>query len=154
MNVMTAIAAVLVAGCASWSASMTVARGDRLATRGDFEGALRAYDDAVTHGADGRAGARARAGQASVGAALAAREETVRLRAELVKREDELTRLRAEVERLGRDLSARDGELTRTRQDLTSRQAELIRVGLEAEQLRLDLEKLKSIEMRLERRRP
>lgn len=153
MKVMAVIAAVLVAGCASWSASTTVARGDRLAARGDFEAALRAYDDAVAHGADGSAGARARAGQASVGAVLAAREETARMRAELAKREDELTRLRVEVERLGRDLAARDGELNRTRQDLTSRQAELIRVGLEAEQLRIDLEKLKSIEMRLERRR-
>ena len=153
MRLTAAITALVVAGCASWSASMMVARGDRLAVRGDLDSALRAYDDAVARGADGSSGTRARAGQASVGAALAAREESARLRAELVKRENELVRLRAESERLERELAARDGELTRTRQDLTSRQAELIRVGLEAEQLRVDLEKLKSIEMRLERRR-
>jgi chromosome segregation ATPase len=155
-----AIVALALAGCASWgTVSAFVARADHLAVAGDLEGALRAYDAALAHGANGEAGMRARAGRASTAAALAARDEMRKVREELALRERELERLRADVaartaeaQRLTRDLSTRDGELSRVKQDLTARQAELVRLATEAEELRSSIEDLKRLEIRLERR--
>jgi hypothetical protein len=44
-------------------------------------------------------------------------------------------------------MTRREGDLARTRQELVTRQAE-------ADRLRADLERLKQIDLRLERRRP
>ena len=160
MKVVIVVLAVAVSGCASWGTrAALVDRGDTLAVAGDLDGALRAYNAALTRGAGEREAMRARAGRASISAALAAREEMRRLREDLARRDEELARLREdvstrerEVQRLTRDLAARDGELSRVRQDLTARQAELARLSTEAEQLRSNLEDLKRLEIRLERR--
>lgn len=161
MRPLIAVLGLVAAGCATFASTPdALVRAERLAVAGDFDGALRAYDAALAGTPDARTQSRASAGRAAVGAAIAARDEARQLREDLARREAMLARLRdeiaareREVARLTRDLSARDGELTRARRDLSARQIELQRLGVEAEQLRTNLEDLKRIEMRLERRR-
>ena len=161
MKRLVALVALVGAGCASFASPPdALVRADRLAVAGDFDGALRAYTAALDGTPDAQTVSRATAGRAAVTAALAARDEARRLREELATRETAVARLRDEiaarerdVARLTRDLTAREGELARARQDVSARQVELQRLGLETEELRMNLEALKRIEMRLERRR-
>lgn len=161
MRPLVAVLALVGAGCATFASTPeALVRADRLTVAGDFDGALRAYDAALEGTPDARAVSRARAGRAAVTAAIAARAEARQVREDLERREAMLSRLRdelaareQEVTKLSRDLTVREGELTRARQDLSARQIEIRRLGLEAEQLRTNLEDLKRIEMRLERRR-
>jgi chromosome segregation ATPase len=134
------VIALAFGGCAFlWSTIDPVAYADRLATAGDLDGALRAYESALEEGASGGAAIRARAGFATVSAAIAAR--------------DELKRVRVELARVTADITARERELARLAKDLNARDGELSRLRTEADQLRANLEDLKRIEMRLERRR-
>lgn len=146
--------ALTLAGCALWAPGADlVIHADRLAADGDLDGALRAYEAALAEGAAGDAAIRARAGRATVSAAQSAAAELARVREQLARLHEQITARERDVAKLTRDLAAREGELSRARQDLTARQAELARLGVEADKLRGDLEDLKRIEMRLEKRR-
>jgi septal ring factor EnvC (AmiA/AmiB activator) len=148
--------ALALAGCATATPPAGVAhvaRADQLAADGDLDGALHAYDAALAEGVTGDVAARARAGRATVTAAQSAAAELARVRGELERLNDAIAAREDEIARLTRELTAREGELARARQDLSARQAEVARLGVEAEQLRADLEDLKRLEMRLERRR-
>lgn len=132
----TALVALAAGGCAVWpfnrTATAMLARADRLAADGEYREAVAAYDEFLAgHGDDGAA-PRARANRALI--------------ASLVEGRVELDRLRQELARLREDLTKREGDLVRVRQELTARQAE-------ADRLRADLERLKQIDLRLERRR-
>jgi chromosome segregation ATPase len=140
VRVVIALAAVVVAGCATlWPGADRVARGDRFATEGNLDGALREYEAALAQGAGGDVGLRARAGRSTVMAAIEAREQLKRVRAELTRVTDEIAARERELTRLGKDLASRDSEIARLRRD--------------AEQLRASLEDLKRLEIQLERRR-
>jgi hypothetical protein len=146
-----AVIMLTLAGCTSWSPARhppadLFAKADQLVVRGDYSGALKMYDDIVLRFPEETAADRARAVRRALVALEAAEAETARLRREGDAREGELLRLR-------HDLAGRDGELQRLREELTLRQAELQRVAAEAERLRADLEKLKRIDLDLERRR-
>ena len=162
---------VALAGCVTVSAptppspsAIMRERADRLVERGDHEAAVRAYDEILERYPEDREAWRARASRSVVTAMMTAQAEAVRLRQEA--RDSEL-QLQREVERvrqelavrdadlaqLRTDLAGRDTEVARLRQEITARQAELARLASETEQLRLDLEKLKNADMRLERRR-
>jgi chromosome segregation ATPase len=164
-----AIVALLVlalTGCASggpprWipHPTSTFAFADGLLEQGDYEGARRAYDELLEAYPGDREAGRARATRDAVTALLSARAEMARLR-EAVAAEKDTPRLRrdlaareAEIARVRTDLAAREAELAKLRHDLTDRQAEVARLTSEAEQLRVDLEKLKNVDIRLERRR-
>ncbi|HXG16402.1 MAG TPA: hypothetical protein VNK50_09150 [Calidithermus sp.] len=128
-------AVLLVAGCATWPwrpASRLLDQGDALAARGDYAGAVRAWDELLARYPDDPAAPAALARRDTTAALLAAREELARVRGELAAREAELGRARQELARLG---------------------AEAERLRSEAERLRADLEHLKRIDLRLERRR-
>ena len=144
---------LVLAGCAAWSPGADlVVRADRLAADGDLDGALRAYEAALAEGAAGDAAIRARAGRATVAAAQTAAAELVRVREQLARLHEQITARERDVAKLTRDLAAREGELSRARQELSARQAELTRLGVETDKLRGDLEDLKRLEMRLEKR--
>jgi chromosome segregation ATPase len=166
-------AALAAGGCAGWSpfprpTPAVLERAHAAVERGDYDGALTAYDDALRAGLEGETAVRARAARDTVAAVLGARAEVARLRAEAVARdgevaklrdgmtarEDDLTRLREEVARLRQELAARQAELVARQAELAARQTEITKLTTEAERLRTDLELLKSIDMRLERRRP
>lgn len=124
----------IVVGCASLpsqsGAYEALDRAELLVVRGDYAGALTAYDEFLRHRPDH---ARARASRDTVAQVVTARAEVARLREELTTRDRELA-------------SARE-ELARTRQELQARQAE-------ADKLRTDLERLKQIDLKPERKRP
>ena len=137
--VVLSVLAVVVVGCASaeWpfdgSASASLlARADRLADRQQYEPALRAYDEFLARYPNDAAAPRALRTRETVASIATGRAELARLRAELAARDGELARVRAE-------LAARDGELGRLRQ--------------ESERLRADLEKLKEVDLNLERKK-
>ena len=141
---LTVVAALLLTGCAAWpifptEATRLLDRADALVARQQYQEALLAYDDVKRLDPDGRAGASAAARRELVGSLVAARDQIARLREELRARQ-------TEIERVSKDLATRETEITRLRQEVSSRQGEM-------EQLRADLENLKRIEMRLERRR-
>ncbi len=123
--------ALALAGCAStWPspfaspAASMLERADALVARGDYAGAVAAYDELLArYPSDGLAG-RALASRDTAATIIAAREEIARLRAEL---------------------EAREGELRRVRQELQ-------RLTAESDRLRADLEHLKRIDLKLERR--
>ncbi|MGH7278224.1 MAG: hypothetical protein ACREJG_06000 [Candidatus Rokuibacteriota bacterium] len=123
-------------GCAAWPltgpARVLLDRGDAAVVGADYAAALAAYEEVVASHPGTRAAVRARVSRDAV-------VEIVRLRHILATRETEMTRLRE--------------ELARTRQDLAGRQAELTRLTAEADRLREDLEKLKQIDLRLEKQR-
>ena len=119
------------AGAAAWSTiDPTLARAEALVARGDYGGALAAYDQFLgrypTH-------TGVRTARDAVAQVLAMRQDVARLRDELTSRDRELGRMRE--------------ELAAVRQELQARQAE-------AERLRGDLERLKQIDLKPERKRP
>ncbi len=158
------VVAFLLAGCATWPfarpAAPLLAQADALAAEGHFAEALRAYDDVLARYPHDREATSIAARRDTVQAVVAAQSEIDRLKGELAAREAQLAAARAEVaeaesqrERLAHDLASRDTELSRARREVVARQAEATRLAAEAEQLRSDLEDLKRIEMRIERRR-
>ena len=126
-----------VGGCATtdWpfngSASL-LARADRLADRQQYEPAVRAYDDFLVRYPSDPGAPRAVKSRDTILSIVTARAELARLRSELGARDGELARLRSEM-------AARDGELARLRQ--------------ETERLRANLEKLKEVDLNLERKK-
>ncbi len=119
--------AALASGCATGPrpAVTLLASADRLLEQGQYQAALRAYDELLaTHPHDAVA-PRAQATRDTLGTLLAARADVVRLKEELAGRDTDLGRLRQELQRL----------------------------QTETEGLRADLEKLKRIDLKQERRR-
>ena len=96
-----------------------------------FRQALALYDQFLASYPDDLAAPRALESRDTVAAIVTTRDELSRLRSELRARESEAAKLRDEVARL--------------RQELTSRQAE-------SDKLRADLEKMKELDLRLERK--
>jgi hypothetical protein len=129
-------AALAAAGCAVWpvdlGAGTRLARADRLVAEREYRQAVSAYDEFLAqHASDGRV-ERARASRALVLSVLEAQQELERLRRELLGLRD--------------DLARREGDVARLREELGRRQTEV-------ERLRADLERLKELDLRLERRR-
>lgn len=122
--------AVVVGGCASgdWpfngSASL-LARADRLADRQQYEPALRTYDEFLARYPTDPAAPRAQKSRDTLASIVTARVELARLRSEL---------------------AARDAELA-------AREAELVKLRQLTERLRADLEKLKEVDLNLERKK-
>lgn len=129
--------ATTLGGCASstwWPfrpAAMLLMRADRAADELRFRQALALYDQFLARYPDDLAAPRALESRDTVAAIVTTRDELSRLRSELRARESEAAKLRDEVARL--------------RQELTSRQAE-------SDKLRADLEKMKELDLRLERK--
>ena len=98
---------LLLAGCASgpgWpfatQSSTLLAKADRLAAQGDYQGAVSVYDQFLAAYGDGGAAPRARMSRETAAAVVATRAEIARLRQELAKREADLAALREDLERL------------------------------------------------------
>jgi TolA-binding protein len=129
---------------------------DRLVAQGDFAGAVDAYEDILVAYPDDPLAPRARAGREAAARIVVSRREVdgeiERLRAELAARDAELAAREAALSELRQELTARAGEVSRLQQELSSRQAELQRLAAEADRLRGDLEKLKHLDLKLERR--
>jgi TolA-binding protein len=121
-------------------------QADGLLQRGSYEDAIRAYGDFLHQSPEDSAAPRVRATRDALAGLVAHQAEVARLREQAEAAERELVRLR-------RDLAGRQAELGRLRQELAERQAEVARVSEENENLRSDLERLKSVDLRLERRR-
>jgi chromosome segregation ATPase len=162
------VLALAVTGCTHWTTVSTLlTHADELVAEGHLDGALRVYEDVISYAPGGREELRARAGRLLVTTTLKTRADLKRLEGELSRLREDVAGREREVQRLTRELTARDGELTRARIDLTARQAELtarqaeltarqaevVRLTAEAEQLRTNLEDLKRLEIRMERRR-
>jgi TolA-binding protein len=128
--------ALSTAGCAIWPVSragpIMLMNADRLADQGEYRAAMIAYDEFLRRHPDDAAAPRALASRDNVAAIVTTR--------------DELARLREEVVRLREELARRDADLVRVRQELAARQAD-------ADRLRADLERLKEIDLKLERTR-
>lgn len=124
--------------CATWTwwpfrpAAVLLLRADRAADERRFREALALYDDFLTRYPDDVEARRALESRDTIASIITAREELARLRGELRTREVEAGKLRDEVIRL--------------RQELASRQAE-------SDKLRADLERMKELDLKLERRR-
>jgi len=108
--------ALALAGCAGWPpfrdpAPAALWRADQLATQGDYEAAVAAYDDYLARHAGAREASRARTSRDVLAAVLGARQE--------------LERLRGELAALQGALGAREADLARVRQELARREAEL-----------------------------
>jgi chromosome segregation ATPase len=129
------LAATLTAsGCAMVKGTSTamLMRADHLAEQGDYSAAVVAYDEFLARHADDSAASRA----------LASRDHA----AAIVTVRAELERLREEVLRLREEVTQRDSDLARARHELAARQADVDR-------LRASLERLKEIDLKLERKR-
>lgn len=105
-----ALVLVLASGCASvsgWpfrpSAAM-LAKADRLATAGEYDAAVAAYDEFLTKYADDAEAPRARASREAASAVVTSRAELARLRQELAKLREDLVRREADLQRLRTDL--------------------------------------------------
>jgi chromosome segregation ATPase len=112
-------------------AAILLMRADRAADELRFRQALALYDEFLARYPDDLEAPRALESRDTVAAIVTTREELSRLRGELRARESEAAKLRDEVARL--------------RQELASRQAE-------SDKLRADLEKMKELDLRLERK--
>ena len=112
-------------------AAILLMRADRAADELRFRQALSLYDEFLARYPDDVEAPRALESRDTVAAIVTTREELARLRGELRARESEAAKLRDEVARL--------------RQELASRQAE-------SDKLRADLEKMKELDLRLERK--
>jgi chromosome segregation ATPase len=158
-------ALALLAGCATAPAvpppaapvptpsALLLARADGLLAGGEYEQAQEAYGDFARQYADDSAAPRALATRDLLASLRTANREVFRLNAEALRLLEQSVDAERDVGRLRRDLGTRESELARMRLELAERQAELGRLVAEAEQLRKDLEKLKSVDLRLERRR-
>jgi chromosome segregation ATPase len=139
------------AGCASWPVTdggpALLSRADHQAREGAWQDAVATYDEYLARFPDAAAAPRALESRDSLAAMLIARSELARLRAEVMQLRAEVIQLRAELAQARQNLTRREGDLARTRQELATRQAE-------ADRLRVDLERIKQIDLRLERRRP
>jgi hypothetical protein len=150
-------------GCASWPfrpAAMLLVRADRASDELRFRQALALYDEFLTRYPDDTLAPRALESRNTVAAIVTTRDELTRLRSELRAREseavklrddaarmrDEAAKLRDEAARLRDEVAKLRDEVARVRQELSTRQAE-------SDKLRADLERMKELDLRLERRR-
>lgn len=155
-----ALAALLLAGCAGWRpddgdrevlALLEVA--DRMTRSGDYRRAVATYDRVLAREPGEPMASRAQASRAAAAAVAAAQAEVAAARAEAEAARAEAQAVRADLARLRQALTGREGDVGRLRQELAAREAELQRMSAEVEQLRKDLEQLKQIDLRLERKR-
>jgi HAMP domain-containing protein len=123
-----------------------LAEADGLLSEGNHGDAVLAYQDFMARFPEDTAVMRVRATRDILSSLAATKAEVLRLREQTQVAERDLGRLR-------RDLAVRQAEVGRLRQELAERQAELARLTVEADSLRLDLERLKSVDLRLERPR-
>lgn len=100
-------------------------RGDRLVEQGQYAAAISTYDELLATYPDDPAAPRAQAIRDTLSSLMAARADVARLKEELATRDGEVGRLKQEVHRL----------------------------ATETERLRGDLEELKRIDLKQERRR-
>jgi chromosome segregation ATPase len=128
-------------------------QADGLLAQGDYDRARQAYGEFASLYPDDGATPRAEAMRDVLGIMGALGKEVARIDGELRQMNEQVQEGERELLRLRRDLGTRDTELARARQVLAERQSELARLHAEAEQLRADLEKLKNVDLRLERRR-
>lgn len=126
--------------------TLLLAEADGLLSEGNYEDAVNAYGDFLRRFGGDATASRVRATRDVLSSLVATNAEVARLREQTQVAERDLTRLR-------RDLALRQTELGRLRQELAERQAELARLTEEGDSLRLDLERLKSVDLRLERPR-
>jgi len=135
---------------ASWwpfrPAAMLLMRADRAADELRFRQALALYDEFLAQYPDDVEARRALESRDTVAAIVTTREELSRLRAELRARELEATKLRDEVNRLRQELASRQAESDKLR-------AESDKLRAESDKLRTDLERMKELDLKLERRR-
>ena len=126
--VATATLLVALAGCTAWHSPRGGAlldRADRLAREGSWEEAVGVYGEYLRHHPRGEGAPRAVANRDALRALLTARAEAARLRHELAQLRDELAQ--------------RDSDLVRARR--------------ESDRLKADLEQLKQVDLKLERRK-
>ena len=152
-----------VGGCASWPfrpAAMLLIRADRASDELRFRQALALYDEFLTRYPDDTLAPRALESRNTVAAIVTTRDELTRLRAELRTRDsdvtkarddatrmrDEAAKVRDEAAKLRDEVAKLRDEVARVRQELSMRQAE-------SDKLRADLERMKELDLRLERRR-
>ena len=139
-------------GCASWTwwplrpAAVLLQRANRAADELRFRQALALYDEFLARYPDDMAAPRALESRDTVAAIVTTREELIRLRSELRARELESAKLRDDAAKLRDDAAKLREDVTRLRQELASRQAE-------SDKLRADLERMKELDLKLERRR-
>jgi tetratricopeptide (TPR) repeat protein len=117
----------LFGGCATGPRPSTslIERADRLLAQGQYQAAIRVYDELLATYPSDPVAPRAQATRDTLGTLLAARADVVRLKEELAARDTDLGRLKQELQRLHTD----------------------------TESLRADLEELKRIDLKQERRR-
>lgn len=147
MRRFTIVVVVLVlAGCAlplppagSPSATALLERGDQLSAAGRWADALHAYDELLNRHPDDPLAAQARTRRGVLAQLLA-------LRAEIERMAKETTAYQAQIGKMREELQAKEAEIVRVRRELNDRQGE-------ADRLRADLERLKEIDLRLERPR-
>lgn len=133
--------------------ALLLARADRTLAQGDYAQARQAYDDFVQRYPEDAATPRVLATRDVLQNLTGARDEVTRLSAEVLQVKEQGHDTERDLDRLRRDLAGRVTELARVRQELGERQAEVARLLAEADALRADLEKLKSVDRRLERPR-
>ena len=133
--------------------SVLLARADRSLASGEYAQARQAYADFARQYPEDGAAPRVMAARDLLDTIAAAREEIGRMNGEILRMREQAQDADRDLDRLRRELGTRAAELTRVRQELGERQAELARQLAEVEALRADLEKLKSVDLRLERRR-
>jgi chromosome segregation ATPase len=155
-------------------AARALAEADARAGQGDYAAAIAAYDAYLAQYPDDDDAGRARTARALLQQLLAVRTEASTLQAQLLTarteartlreklsaREAELTSREAELTTRVAELTTREAELNRLRPDLAAREAEITKLRSElaarqseAAKLREDLEKLKRIDLEMERRR-
>jgi hypothetical protein len=134
-------------------AALLLTRADSLLEQGSYEAAMEAYGDFAREYPGDGATPRARATRDLLGSLSATSTEVHRINAEVLRIREQAEDSERELNQLRRELVARESELNRVRQELADRQAELARLVAETERLRTDLEKLKNVDLRLERRR-
>ena len=125
---------------------LLLAEADGLLAEGQYDSAVRAYEDFLRLFPQDAAASRVRATREILSSLVTTNAEVAQLREQTQVTERDLARLR-------RELTVRQTELSRLRQELADRQAELTRLTEEADDLRQDLERLKSVDLRLERPR-
>jgi chromosome segregation ATPase len=159
------------AGCAVWPlnrlAPVMLADADRLADDGDYDAAAVAYDRFLAEHPNHIAVPHALARRKTVSTIIAMREETARLRDEverlreevgrarddLTRSRDEAGRARDEAGRARDELGRARDDLGRSREDIARRDGDLQRLRQELNARQADLERLKEIDLKLERSR-
>jgi chromosome segregation ATPase len=157
------LAALLLAaalgGCASatwWPfrpAAMLLMRADRAADELRFRQALALYDEFLARYPDDVESRRALESRDTVAAIVTTREELARMRGELRARELEARKLRDEVNRLRQEMTSRQAESDKLRAESDKLRAESDKLRAESDKLRTDLERMKELDLKLERRR-